>query len=559
MERDKTRILLENVFARLERDPESARWRLVGTVTDGERDALVEAVVAFGGTVAPSAQVAVSRFVPVPSGRAADLNLDSLKRASPDCPEILLCLDFGTAMSKAMATRDADDNLVELALGKGVGDPGEIYGLRSSMFIARSGRIYFGHEAVAQSNEVESTARKRLDSLKQRMSQGRPGDLSEGMFDVATNPTSVPISWADAITLYLGYLTDIATSELKGARFSRYVKRRFARPCWEQGRAMWADGELRAMLARAQVIADTFHGRWSGGIPLDEAKATIDKVAALDQIPEYLVAEGVEEPIAAAASRLESQERERGLFVVLDIGAGTSDFAAFWVNQDPEAERFTVWQIPGTIDALAQAGDTIDGYLHGFILEKAHLRPGQTDYEYASSRLALEIRQAKETLIRAGEVDVVLSNSSRVKVTKDEFLACDAVQDFGRLLSDRLAGVLTRADGSWLNALASFEQVGRDYISLVLTGGGSALPVVQDLAKGIVEVRGRRFKLMGARSVPAWIEERYPGIISSYQKMAVAIGGAARKLPQLGPATPAFGGIGGKGGWALSGHYAKGP
>ncbi len=559
MEREKTRILLENVFARLERDPESARWRLVGTVTDGEHDALIEAVVAFGGTLAPPSPVPASRFVPVPSGRAAELNLESLKRASPEHPEILLCLDFGTAMSKAMATRDADDNLIELALGKAAGDRGEIYGLRSSMFIARSARIHFGHEAIAQSNEVESTSRKRLDSLKQRLSQGHPGDLSEGMFDVATNPTSVPMSWADAITLYLGYLTDIATTELVGAGFSRYVKRRFARPCWEHGRANWADGELRAMLARAQVIADTFHGRWNGGIPLDEAKATIDKVAALDQIPEFLVAEGVEEPIAAAASRLESQERERGLFVVLDIGAGTSDFAAFWGNQDPEADRFTVWQIPGTIDALAQAGDTIDGYLHGFILERAHLRPGQTDYEFASSRLALEIRQTKESLIRDGEVDVVLSNSSRIKVTRDEFLASDAVQDFSRLLSDRLAGVLTRADASWLKAVASFERVGRDYITLVLTGGGSALPVVKDLAKGAVEAHGRRFRLMEARSVPAWIEERYPGIIPSYQQMAVAIGGAARRLPQLGPATPAFGGIGGSAGWTLSGHYAKGP
>ena len=164
---------------------------------------------------------------------------------------------------------------------------------------------------------------------------------------------------------------------------------------------------------------------------------------------------------------------------MLDIGAGTSDFAAFWGNQDPEADRFTIWQIPGTIDALAQAGDTIDGYLHGFILEKAHLRPGQTDYEFASSRLALEIRQTKEALIRAGEVDVVLSNSSRIKVTRGEFLASDAVQDFSRLLSDRLAGVLARADASWLKAVASFERVGRDYITLVLTGGGSALPVVK--------------------------------------------------------------------------------
>jgi hypothetical protein len=181
------------------------------------------------------------------------------------------------------------------------------------------------------------------------------------MLDEAANPTSVALSWADVITLYLGYLTDIATSDLADKKGSRYVRRRFARPCWEPGRDAWGAGELRLMLAKAQIVADTFHDRWQGGIPADEVKATLQVINELDQFPEYLLAEGVQEPIAAAASRVETGERHRGLFVVVDVGAGTSDFAAFWTDQNPKAGTNKVWLIPGTVKALTQAGDSVDG------------------------------------------------------------------------------------------------------------------------------------------------------------------------------------------------------
>jgi hypothetical protein len=554
-----TRALLEVMLARIEREPATNNWKLVGIVSDSERNALVDAIKRFGGQIPPGIQVPVSRFAQVPKSRASDLNLESLRRTAPDNPEILLCLDFGTAMSKAMATQDRDENLVEIPLGVRGGDPGEVYGLRSSLFITRAGRIHFGHDAITKSSEVEEgVARKRLDSLKQRLSQGRPGDLTQGMLDEATNPTTVALSWADVIALYLGYLTDIATSELEdGRHLSRYVKRRFAQPCWEHGRATWAAGELRSMLAKAQIVADTFHGRWREGIPADEVKATIDAVSALDRLPEYLLADGIDEPVAAAASRIEKEDRDRGLFVVVDVGAGTTDFAAFWSDQDPERDLHKIWQIPGTVDALTQAGDTIDGYLHDFLLEKAHLRYGHTDFNYASSRLALEIRQYKESLMKSGELEVVLTNSSRVKVSREEFLSTEAVNDFKKLLRDRLVGVLRRADRSWFDQLATFERLGRDKITLVFTGGGSALPVFKDLTGISLEVHGRRFSTLEAPAVPNWITEGYSVLSGAYPQMAVAIGGAARRLPELGPETPRFGGLGGPANWSLPVEYKK--
>ena len=311
------------------------------------------------------------------------------------------------------------------------------------------------------------------------------------------------------------------------------------------------------MLAKAQIVADTFHDRWHDGIPADEAKATLEVIGELDQLPEYLLAEGVQEPIAAAASRVETEERHRGLFIVVDVGAGTSDFAAFWTDQDPDRGVNKVWLIPGTVDALTQAGDSVDGYLQSYLLEKAHLRPGQVDYDYAVARLALDIRRQKETLIREGAVEVTLPNGSRVKVARDEFLAANAMKDFETLLRDKLAGTLARADISWFKGLAGFERLGRNQVTVVLTGGGSALPSVQNIAKGRIQVHGLNFPLQRATTVPAWIEDGFSKLTNSYPQLAVAIGGAAGQLPELGPTTLRFGGDDPGGKWTFDPQYKK--
>jgi molecular chaperone HscA len=237
------------------------------------------------------------------------------------------------------------------------------------------------------------------------------------------------------------------------------------------------------------------------------------------------------------------------LFVVVDVGAGTTDFAAFWADQNPAREIFTVWQIRGTVDALAQAGDTIDGYLQNRILEKAHLRPGTTDYSYAAAKLSQDIRPYKESLFLKGQLDVVLTNSTSVTIKRDEFLGDSAMLDFAKLLRDRFHGVLVRADRSWIDQVASLARVGRDYITVVLTGGGAGLPIVRDLCNQVVDIDGRKLMCKPATDVPLWLADRYPRLRDEYPRLAVALGGAARRLPELAPETAAFAAPGGAPKW----------
>ena len=358
--------------------------------------------------------------------------------------------------------------------------------------------------------------------------------MAERLLDPSLNPTQVRFSYSDAILVYLAYFTDIATSALVGEEFkTKYLRRRFARPCWEKRRTDWAEGVLHNMLAKAQILADTLSGKWTNGIPINVVRATIDTVDSLDRFPTHLIGDGVPEPIAAAASRIASDEKDRGLFIVVDIGAGTTDFAAFWMDQDPDNDKYRIWQLPKTIDAIAQAGDRIDGFLLDFVLSKANIHQGHVDFPFASARLGQQIRQYKERLFLDSECEVPLSNGTIVKVGVDEFLKDKAFKDFSKLIEDRFVGVLQRIDKYFTDKVATFEKMGRDQISIVLTGGGSTLPIVRSMVGNFIDLHGHKFKCVEAPRVPDWIESNYPRLALAYPQLAVAIGGAAKKLPDL--------------------------
>ncbi|MDO8437104.1 MAG: hypothetical protein Q7S69_02930 [Nitrosomonadaceae bacterium] len=533
MDKSVAKALLESLLQRMERVPETGQLRLPGPVSSGEFGALRVALELLGGT-APNEPVLSAPPAHILRDRAERLNIESLKSQSSARTDVLLCLDFGTAMSKAAATRGDKKPLVALPLGRQAGDETSPFGLQSSLYISNSGRVYFGCDALTKSNAESGSGRRRFDSIKQRLSQGTLETLMSGRLEPEINPTQVPFTNADMVLAYLAYFTDIATSALAADCGERYSTRRFARPCWEPTRLGWAEGELRKMLAKAQILADTFSEKWKEGIPADVLKATIDSVNELQQLPDHLVDRGLPEPVAAAASRVVSEEeRDRGLFVVVDIGAGTSDYAAFWTDQDQKIGRFKIWQIGGSVDAIAQAGDTIDGFLHAMILEKAHVRPGSVDYPFAATQLALGIRENKELLMNTGSLETVLSNGSKVIVTKDEFEKSQPMLDLSSALRDKFESSLRATHESWANKVATFKRNGRDEISVVLTGGGAGLSMVQALAKGYVDVHGHRLGLRHALDVPAWITEDYEKYVSDYQRLAVAIGGAARELPEL--------------------------
>lgn len=352
---DNARLLIENLLERVELDSSTGKFRL-GTISNKEKLAL-ETLLKEGSSGAttsstpvasvPLPSVDVSRSNPLHSAPAApeespnprvtvNLNLSSLERTKAEDPQLTVCLDFGTAMSKAFAIQ-GESKPIELALGKRAGSNG--YPVESSLFISDEGTLHFGPQAVELGTAVATLGRARFDSPKARLSMGQQVDIHRAPIGKEVNPISnTPMTEGELITLYLGYLTDLATSELEAQGYSRYCARRFARPCWSEDRNKWAEPLLRRMLAEAQILADTFHHQWHDGIPLRKAKEAMDKVRQLPTLPDYLLGDGVPEPVAAAASLMLTEDAQRELFLVVDVGAGTTDFGLFMLQHNPDKD-----------------------------------------------------------------------------------------------------------------------------------------------------------------------------------------------------------------------------
>lgn len=563
MENKIAAVLIKSLLQRIERD------QAIGAVSSLEQDALYQALVALGEPMRPTPEASITasaEFVPVDPVKVPledtkaqgtrnvaaaavatlpdiDLVLTANEHITPTDPEVMLCLDFGTAMSKAFASVEPFEHL-ELELGAAAGRSGHT--LPSSIFVGDNGKAYFGFEAIDRSQELMESGRERLDSIKGWLSLRREGDLDgeSCVLSKALNPTAFKLTQGDLIRVYLAYLTDIAGVALAGytlkeKTFQRYALRRFARPCWpDESQAKWADALMRTMMAEAQILADTFSGRWAGGIDVGELKAAVEQLKRLGKIPEYLVAAGVPEPVAVAAGAFKDIENLRDAFMVVDVGAGTTDFGLFVSTRRPGEEKVRVFQVPASIQGLMQAGDKVDGMLRVFIAQKESIDTADNAGRMNMADLGRRIRGLKETLFKAGKLEYALADGTVGQVSLDEFLADERVRRFSALVEKGFVESLQAIDVSWLRWLSAPGVS----LRVVLTGGSSQLPMMKALAKGPIQVNSFEIRREEVSPRPQWMEDSSEELQAVYPQLAVAIGGAAEHLPETLSAPPAFGG-----------------
>jgi molecular chaperone HscA len=533
------RLALEILFDRIEKEPASDKWKLVGLVSAKEREALAAAIESLNAETSSGVSGKQTAKVEPAANSRISLNRGSMKLKAAENPDVTLCLDFGTATSKAFAMASSDSKPFGLALGTRSGAGGPVFAVPSSLYISDSGKIYFGRNAIDRSLRDDVPGRKRFDSPKQELSQAPIGNLGEARVSPEINPTTIPFSKKDLITLYLAFLTDLASTELKEKHgLSRYVARRFAIPCWDKERTGWAEQGLREMLAAAQVLADTLHEKWGDGLHVNEARQVLDLLEA-EKPPGILIAGGVPEPIAAAASRVLRGEPQRRSYLVVDVGAGTTDFGLFVIAENPNKGWTRAFPVAGGLEGLRQAGDTVDSILRAEILSRHGFGSGGDDgiARRVGLDLELRIRQYKEQLFRDGRLEYRLSDDSRGVIQRQEFLDLPATARFGAILEDTLTGVLGRIDKSWIQ-----ELLGRQGITLVMTGGGSSLPMVRALADRTSAAYGIPVERSLAPALPKWAENDYPEYSDEYPQLAVAMGGAAPELPDMMNPVERFGG-----------------
>lgn len=567
MNMDKTTaaFLLSSLLERIERDG------AVGSVSRHEKTALTLAIGLLGpddstgsiqksytqneGTVddlalkrqalpdAKAEQVPPTKQVQQtpPASAEVDLNLSSIHDGSQSSNGWLLCLDFGTAMSKAFASAGGNKHL-DLELGAAAGKVG--FTLPSSVFVSDAGRVFFGFDAIEKSEGLLEGGRERLDSIKEWLSLRIEGDLDGDscVLQATMNPTRYRMTQGDLIRIYLAYLTDMAEIAMtrRGVEQARQVQRRFARPCWtDPKQTEWVDREMRKMLADAQILADTFTGRWQEGLSVQEFVSALSQIKKLSSKPIHLIQDGVPEAVAVAAGAFAESENRRDAFMVVDVGAGTTDFGLFVsVKKSEDDEDVKVFQVPGSIQGMKQAGNTVDRLLRAFIQKKESIDTSDTTGKMIVSGLSSGIRGLKEALFKTGRLEYVLADGTAGSITLDEFLDDHNVKKFSEAVNAGFKKSLLDVDPSYLNWL------GLDGVRLhvVLTGGGAQLPMMKSLAQGVVEVNGHRIVREAVNAMPYWMEDMPEELKAVYPQLAVAIGGAEEQMPETlnGPAI--FGG-----------------
>ena len=535
----KAALLLRNLLARLDADAATEKPQFRGVVSDAERDAMRSLLEGAGNSPTHSPPEAVQESPkhrpPATRSPAVTLNTEVLRLDTSPKPHWTLCLDFGTAKSKAFAASDDEDEpkLSPLPVGKADEDlDGSVHEVSSSVWIDDNGLLFVGSEAIKRGmvyGDLSGTTRRRLDSLKQEISQVRPEDGAAQLgrkLPTEVDPTST-LTYSDVITFYLAYLTDLATTALADLLGTRYVRRRFTVPWWTPEQRRWAGDWLAKGLMRAQLLADTFHGKWREGIHVDVIKRSLVHAATHDgQLTWMLAAEstnGILEALAAASARLWNDKSAREVMLVVDVGAGTTDLSLFWVVQK-NGEFHRAWPVMPCGTAIRQAGDTLDGLLVSEVLRKAGLGADTTLQKRVSDSLYRgSVRRLKETLFETGQITENLVSDHTVRLTREEFMNSDGIKRFENRIAEEIQKLLDGVHETW------GEAAGNRGITLVLTGGGCRLPMIRGLKDKRWRLGNRVVACRLAPDVPDGVAERFSAeFIREYPKLAVAMGGAVR-------------------------------
>ena len=247
----------------------------------------------------------------------------------------------------------------------------------------------------------------------------------------------------------------------------------------------------------------------------------------------------LEEPLAVMASRMATytpKERGRRIYMVVDVGAGTTDFGLF-VSGNVDG-RVGVYSVAGSTYSLRKGGNDIDEALIKCVLDKSSLNRNRRSI--AEATLREQVRLLKEELLEKKDNEPMRFPAAEVELTKQEFIDSRPIQDIRSKIKTAFEARLEKnvydcygepIDVSWLE-LAS--KSAREGLSVFFVGGGGGLEFLRD----IVPLRqpqsyndSSQFYFHVADPDPIWAQERgmrpiWRQISSLFPQMAVSLGGA---------------------------------
>jgi molecular chaperone DnaK (HSP70) len=404
-----------------------------------------------------------------------------------------------------------------------VNTPGLKSFLLPSVIFVAEGHLLFGREADQAANRAEASGRHALVSPKQYLSTHDLEDLDERL-PADIDPTG-KFSAKDLMRLYLACLLERAADDARQQGLPWPVLLRVARPAWKTERAEHGERTLKELVRDGFALVDQLGSALSaeGGLPHREALRALSRLTPMTPAQErniFKLSRGkasVLEATAVAAGTVRPTGRR--VIAVADIGAGTSDFAAFMTGLP---NRKVLAEITGSSRILDQAGDYLDMQLRRCILGKAGLLPDDPAARGASNRLRANARRNKETLFSEDRLTVELGEDL-VEMTVQEFLADKYVTGFAKRLHDKFQETLKIAvKCARTHSPRGFQAP----VEILLTGGGRNLPMVREL----FDIRSGSWLYREAAPDLATRPEDI-AFQNVRPQLAVAIGGAVRDLP----------------------------
>jgi len=486
----------------------------------------------------PAAEPASSPSKPAsarPSAPATTLQLDrSLLDAEVD-DNWTACIDFGTAFSKIVMVRRHEagatttEHVRPLQIGPAA-TPGFSPLMCPSVLYILQERIHFGERAFIVHANHGADNRRRFESPKHYISALNQ-QLLETPASEAEDPTQ-RFTRAQLLLLLLGFVLfrfdrALQTENVPKGRIPRL---RIARPAWK--RAYEQDGEalLLDLLARAMILARTIGARYEAneGLAIEAAMAALALVDHVTEpsaqlkaklirtaTPADCIERGfVPEATAVAAAAIRPEQGKQRVFVIADIGAGTSDFGAF-IAVPGRDRQGRIGEYAKARRIVEKAGNFLDSQVVSYLIRRNGLNAELPADIGTIAALKREARRYKEDLFRDEELLGSLQGELR------ELLAEPEIKAF----VDELRGSFGETLDVACKEAAMLHQ--RPPVRVLLTGGGAALPFVRELAS---TPRQGAVTIVEEDPTPPWVASTNWNV--SFRQLAVALGGAMPSLPE---------------------------
>jgi molecular chaperone HscA len=378
--------------------------------------------------------------------------------------------------------------------------------------------------------------RERFESPKQILSE-----MANSALEVPPPMRQEPsqsVTRGDLTALLLAHLIWQAHAAARKVGIKSLPKIRFARPAWKADHALRGEEQLQKLFAKAFAIAGTLQDRLAnpGGLPLTQVRTILEQIRGMEEGLQQLLLSRIElgrdqtdcinrgfvpEATAVAAGVIQPEKRRRRAFVVADVGAGTSDFGAFVTV--PGDGRGRIKELPRGRRVVLRGGNFLDQQVIALLKDKAGLSDGMPAAVAPLARLKREAPRIKEDLFRNEKVTERLANGQIVHASLRELLEREPVEAFANELWDSFSWALSKAI-EFTHGLTDFP----NSIEVILTGGGSQLPLVRDLV--VRAQRASDYAVTVTDTIPSWVtDENWSRL---FPQLAVAIGGAMPVMPQ---------------------------